>query len=101
MVLFDDVLTVAESKIKAWEGHPFLKEVTLIRDVFGHVAVLISGIDLNQSHLDALSVDLKTALDYYFAGRVYYKEKVKPNDLEKRVINEIERLRRQDHIDGD
>lgn len=39
MVLFDDVLDTAESQIKAWVDYPSVREVTLIRDVFGHVAV--------------------------------------------------------------
>ena len=100
MVLFDDVLSVAESQIKAWADYPSVKEVTIIRDVFGHVAVLISSTGLDGKSLEQLSVDLRSALGYYFSGRVYYREKPKQNDLEKRIVKEIEHLRRQSNIDG-
>ena len=104
MVLFDDVLGVAESQIKAWADYPSVKEVTIIRDVFGHVAVLISSTSsdrksLEQS-LEQLSVDLQNTLGYYFSGRVYYKEKSKQNDLEKEIVKEIEHLRHQSNTDG-
>ena len=104
MVLFDDVLVIAESQIKAWTDYPSVKEVTLIRDVFGHIAVLISSTisdrrSLEQS-LEQLSMDLQNTLGYYFSGRVYYKEKSKQNDLEKEIVKEIERLRHQSNTDG-
>ena len=93
MVLFDDVLGVAESQIKAWAYYPSVKEVTIIRDVFGHVAVLISSTSsdrksLEQS-LEQLSVDLQNTLGYYFSGRVYYKEKSKQQYYR---INQLEKI---------
>lgn len=100
MVAFDHVLGIAESEIKAWADYPSVKEVTLIRDVFGHVAVLLSGVGLTQPSLDQLSVALKSALGYYFSGRVYYKEKARPNDWEKEIVKKIEALRHQSNIDG-
>lgn len=100
MVLFDDVLGVAESQIKAWADYPSVKEVTLVRDVFGRVAVLISSARLDQKSLGQLSIDLQNALGYYFSGRVYYKEKSRQNDLEKEIVKEIEHLRHQSNTDG-
>lgn len=104
MVLFDDVLDTAESQIKAWVDYPSVREVTLIRDVFGHVAVLISSVSpdhraLEQS-LGQLSQDFQNTLGYYFSGRIYYKEKTRLNDLERKIIDEIERLRCQYSTDG-
>ena len=52
MVLFDDVLDTAESQIKAWVDYPSVREVTLIRDVFGHVAVLISSVSPDHRALE-------------------------------------------------
>ena len=100
MVLFDDVLDIAKSQIKAWAGYPSVKEVTLIRDVFGHAAVLLSGNSLSQPTLDQLGTDLKNALGHYFSGRIYYKEKSKQTDWEKEIVKKIEALRNQSDIDG-
>lgn len=100
MVLFDNTLDTAKTAIKTWTDYHLLKEVTLIRDVFGHIAVLLSGSNLPQSSLDMLNTKLKSALGHYFDKKIYYKEKEKLNDLEKQVIYEIEHLRHQCDIDG-
>ena len=104
MIFFDDVLDIAESRIKAWAAYPSVKEVTLIRDAFGHAAVLISSTTSDrrsmEQSLEQLSADLQNTLGYYFSKRVYYREKSKQNDLEKEIIKEIERLRHQSNTDG-
>ena len=94
MVSFDNVLVIAKKTIKAWEEYPSVKEVTLIRDVFGYIAVLLSGAGLDSISRDKLCADLKAALGYYFSGRMYLTEKPN-NDLERRIIKEIEQLRHQ------
>ena len=93
MIFFDDVLDIAESRIKAWAAYPSVKEVTLIRDAFGHAAVLISSTTSDrrsmEQSLEQLSADLQNTLGYYFSKRVYYREKSKQNDLEKEIIKNL------------
>lgn len=103
--IFDTVLKITKERIEAWIQEKSLRihEVTLIRDVFGHVSVLIEsetsaqdGQDkavISQEDIEALKVELKSALKEFFSGTIYHKPKANAGDLEKAVIGEIESLR--------
>lgn len=93
MIFFDDVLKIAKSEIKKWSEYSNTKELTLIRDALGHISVLISHSNLQDNALETLKQSMKIALGHYFSERIYYKEKAKKNDFEKKIIAEIEKLR--------
>lgn len=104
-VMFDTVLETTKERIEAWIQEKSLRihEITLIRDVFGHVSVLIESetsaqdgqdkIVISQEDIEALKVELKSALKEFFSGTIYHKPKANAGDLEKAVIGEIEKLR--------
>lgn len=104
-VTFDTVLEVTKALIEAWIQEKSLRihEITLIRDVFGHVSVLIEsetstqdGTDkaaISQADIEVLKEKLRSALKEFFSGSIYHKPKANASDLEKQVIREIERLR--------
>ncbi|WP_165076042.1 MULTISPECIES: AAA family ATPase [unclassified Desulfovibrio] len=94
MISYDDVLKIAKTQIKKWYDYHAMQEVTLIRDVLGRIAVLISHFALSSDNsLEILKNDMKNALGHYFTGIVYHKEKINQTDVEKEIIKKIEILR--------
>ncbi len=102
MVSFEQAVQTAETVIRGWREFPSMKEITIIRDVFGHLAFLLSAgssARVNNRALTTLKADLRTALGVYFSGRVICQE-ARHSDLEARVIANIQSLRQLWKISG-
>jgi MinD-like ATPase involved in chromosome partitioning or flagellar assembly len=100
MRVFDHVFDNTEKVIKSWNAFPQVREVTIIRDVYGRIALLLD-MDGAVSETDKAQVKsaLELALKNYFQGKIHYKTEC-TSDLLKAMVDEIEKLRGPSHEDG-
>ena len=75
MVTFDNVLDETVNGVCRWKRKGILREATIIRDVYGKIALLL---DNTAAVSDEDSQELETCLDQaigpFFGGHVYYKK---------------------------
>lgn len=83
MITFNDTLNAAVACIRKWNTDMLVKEVTLIRDVYGKVSLLLDNTEpVDESDEGTLSSVLSGNMGAYFSGRVYWK---KPAHSHKRM----------------
>ncbi len=102
MVSFEQAIPTAETVILRWRKFSALKEVTIIRDVFGHLAFLLSvgnSASIEERAQTELESDLRASLGVYFSGRIISQEG-RHSDLENRVISDIQSLRQLSKMTG-
>lgn len=75
MVVFNNTLDTALQSVCTWERKAILKQVTIIRDVYGKVSFLM---DNTQSVSAAEEEEVKLALErdmgVFFSGRIFWKK---------------------------
>ena len=95
MITFDDALDTAMACVRKWNQNAAVAEVTLIRDVYGKVTLLINNtISMDDSGKNSLISILNSDMGAYFSGRVYWKKlsnsQKKMEEREKVIIDLIE-----------
>ena len=90
MITFETAINVAQQIFQRWSDYNKLSEVTIIRDIYGRLAFLISG----QDGLDknSLTTALQTGLGHYDAQHLLW-EGSEQNELARQMTVEIKRLR--------
>ena len=90
MITFETAINVAQQIFQRWSDYNKLSEVTIIRDIYGRLAFLISG----QDGLDknSLTTALQTSLGHYDAQHLLW-EGSEQNELARQMTVEIKRLR--------
>lgn len=95
MVSFENTIQIAKQVFQSWSDYSTLREVTVIRDVFGHLAFLLSTNTPAEPNIAGIKSALQSSLGPYFSGRIMWCEG-KHNNLETYTIQEIDRLRQFD-----
>lgn len=73
MLTFNNELQAARDIILKWEQKELLKEVTIVRDVFGKLSFLMeSDIYPEQSQIAGLQAGMEESLQGYFTGKIYW-----------------------------
>lgn len=90
---FDQTIESVVGIVRKWNEFSYIQEVTIIRDVFGKVALLLemsTSIDVTEK--EALHDAMSKSLKQYYQGKIYYKSECK-SDLIRIMIDEIEKER--------
>lgn len=97
MVSFENTIQIAKQVFQSWSDYSALREVTVIRDVFGHLAFLLSTTTSTKPDIADVTPTLQASLGPYFSGRIMWREG-EHNNLERYTIQEIDRLRHPDTV---
>lgn len=93
MMKFDRAIEKTKEVVRGWEYFGSLNEATIIRDVYGKIALLFDlDISIPVEDKEIIQNNMKNLLGNYFQGKIYYKSDC-TNDILKAMIQEIERLR--------
>lgn len=73
MVTFNNELDIARSSVSGWSRKELLKEITIIRDVFGRLSFLIdSDIFPDDTQREELEQLFRNHLGNYYTGKTYW-----------------------------
>lgn len=90
MVTFDNVLDETVNGVCRWKRKGILREATIIRDVYGKIALLL---DNTAAVSDEDSQELETCLDQaigpFFGGHVYYKNSLIIKEILKQGFSRL------------
>lgn len=93
MAVFEQLVEKTIECVEKWHCKDRVNEVTIIRDVTGRIALLISTkLEISQSEIEGLSELLKNELHQYYRNNIYCKQN-KNSDLIEKMIEEIEKNR--------
>lgn len=75
MITFNNVLDIAKSCVCSWEKKELLSAVTIVRDVYGKISLLMDNTEsIQESDKNEFSAQLAEDMGAYFSGRIYWKK---------------------------
>ena len=99
MITFDNVLDETCDSILQWNGKEHLNSVTIIRDVFGKISLLLDNSEILKEESESLSVQLEQRLNNFFSKKIYLKKLSRKHQKEaertKIIIEMIESERKE------
>lgn len=87
---FDNSFQICKKVIKNWEYVSYLKAITMIRDVFGKISILLET-KMPIDNTSGLKESLFKTLQGFFGGQILSSET--SDDFSKEIIREIKQLR--------
>lgn len=99
MISFDRTIEITQKTVKEWVLFDKISKVTIIRDVFGKVALLLEMVTHDDKEINVtaeqnalLIQELEKKLGNYWQGKIYYNQECQ-NDIKRLMIQEIKNKR--------